>query len=368
MGDSAREPSDRLELLRVQQLLPQLAIVGDVAIVDDDDPLAVLATAVPDRLDRAPGAVAVAQPELHRFHLFTGDDGGEGLLDVVDVLLVQQRETRQADELLRLAAEHALHRRALEETRAVHGENRDHLRGVLDQRPKQQLAAAQEGVGPVPLGHVLTDRDDPGDDTRLVVLEGAAPADVAALAGAGPDRAVEVRPDLSCFETLEVVGANVGIVVEPIEPVAADDLLAGPAGQLEESLVRERGLPLRVDGGCDQGQALERFAVALVRLEQRSLRGQLLGDVPEGPDAADDLAVEPLRHRVTLDRPAVGELEEVLGGDRPVLAGDRCLAAAELVRVGQATGDVVEDSVVVARSRSRTEGSARAPTRHGCWR
>ena len=61
--DAAGEPSDRLELLRVQQLLLQQALIGDVPVVDDDDPLAVLSAPAPDRLDRAPGAVAVAKPE-----------------------------------------------------------------------------------------------------------------------------------------------------------------------------------------------------------------------------------------------------------------------------------------------------------------
>ena len=171
--DPARKPSDRLELLRVQQLLLQLALVGDVAVVDDDDPLAVLAAPAPDRLDPAPGAIAVAQPELGRAGLLAREDRGERLLDVLEVVLVQQRKARPADELLGRPAEHALDRRALVEARAVGGEDRDHVGGVLDQRPEQLLAAAQEGVGPVPLGHVLADRGDPGDSARLVVLERA---------------------------------------------------------------------------------------------------------------------------------------------------------------------------------------------------
>ena len=152
MCDPARKPSDRLELLRVQQLLLQLALVGDIPVVDDDDPLAVLAAAAADRLDPAPGAVAVLQLELDRAGLLARQDRGERRLDVLEVVLVQQRKARPADELLGRPAEHALDRGALVEAGAVGGEDRDHVGRVLDQRPEQLLTAAQERLGPVPLG------------------------------------------------------------------------------------------------------------------------------------------------------------------------------------------------------------------------
>src|SRR4029078_11524056 len=54
--DTAGEPSNRLELLRVQELLLQKALIGDVPVVDDDDPLAVLAPPPTERLDGTPVA------------------------------------------------------------------------------------------------------------------------------------------------------------------------------------------------------------------------------------------------------------------------------------------------------------------------
>ena len=345
--DPARKPSDRLELLRVQQLFLQLALVGDIPVVDDHDPLAVLAAPAADRLDPAPGAVAVLQLELDRAGLLARQDRGERRLDVLEVVLVQQRKARPADELLGLPAEYALDRRALVEAGAVGGEDRDHVGCVLDQRPEQLLTAAQEGLGPVPLGHILADRGDPADCARLVVLERAAPRDVAALAGARPDRALEVRPDLALLQLLQEVGPDIGVVVEEVEPVVADDLLAAPAGQLEQEVVRERDGPVRIDPDPDEGDRLERLAMALIRLAQRPLRGELVGDVAEGPDAADDLAPEPLRCRVALDRPAVGQVEDVMGGDLPVLRGDLVHAADELIRVGHAVADAGDDGLAV---------------------
>ena len=104
--------------------------------------------------------------------------------------------------------------------------------------------------------------------------------------------------------------------------------------------------PVRVDPDPDQGDRLERLAMALIRLAQRPLRGQLLGDVAKGPDAPDDLAAEPLRRRVALDRPAVHQLEDVAGGDRAVLV-DLVHAADELLRLGHAVEDAGGDRLEV---------------------
>ena len=116
-----------------------------------------------------------------------------------------------------------------------------------------------------------------------------------------------MRSDLAQLHLLEEVGPDIGVVVEALEPVVADDLLAAPAGQLEQEVVRERDGPVRVDPGSDEADVLQRLAVALLRLPQRPLRRELRGDVAEAPHAADDLAAEPLRRRVALERPAVGE-------------------------------------------------------------
>ena len=83
------------------------------------------------------------------------------------------------------------------------------------------------------------------------------------------------------------------------------------------------------------------------RLRSASSCGQLLGDVAEAPDAADDLAAEPLRRRVALDRPAVDELEDVVGHGLRVLV-DLGHAADELVRVGEAAQHAAEGGCVVA--------------------
>ena len=108
--------------------------------------------------------------------------------------------------------------------------------------------------------------------------------------------------------------------------------------------------------------------MAQIRLAQRPLRGELVGDVAKGPHAADDLAAEPLRRRVALDRPAVDQLEDVMGGDRPVLAGDLVHAADELLRVGHAVEDAGDDGVAVGGLEHMLRDLPELRDTPGCWR
>jgi len=95
------------------------------------------------------------------------------------------------------------------------------------------------------------------------------------LAAAGADRALEVCPDVAARHAIEVVRPHRRIVVEALEPVAADDLMPLPAGELEEEVVREGEDALGIDPDCDQRDALERLA--------KPLFGIALGRFPSGP-------------------------------------------------------------------------------------
>ena len=133
VGDAAGQPSDRFELLRVQELLPEPPLLGDVSIVHDHDPLVVLSATATNRLDRAPRPVAVAEPSLDRPRLLAGEHCSKSLVHGLVVVGMQQRKAPRADDRIGREAEHALDRRALVEARAVGGEDRDHVRGVFDQ-------------------------------------------------------------------------------------------------------------------------------------------------------------------------------------------------------------------------------------------
>ena len=240
VGDAAGEPSNRLELLRMQQLLLQQALIGHVSVVDDDDPVAVLPAPATDRLDRAPGSVLVAKPDLDRHRFLAREHRSERLPYRLVVVGVQQRKALRAEDLLGGIAEHALDRRALVEARAVGGEHRDRVGGVLDQRAEQLFAGAQ-----------------------------------------------------------------------------------------------------------------------------RLLCGQLLGDVAEAPHAADDLAAQPLRRRVALDRPAVDQLEDVV---RHALTGPRRSPSpgARTRPARRGCPGRCRAPRRRRRCRARTAGSARARRTGGC--
>ena len=68
------------------------------------------------------------------------------------------------------------------------------------------------------------------DPVQITVEVAAAPVDVTPLARPSPDRAVEMGPEVGQLDTLEVIRADVGVVVEELEPVLADHLLAADPG------------------------------------------------------------------------------------------------------------------------------------------
>jgi len=150
------------------------------------------------------------------------------------------------------------------------------------------LAKPELLLGSPALGDVLADRDDAVDRARLVALDRAAPAHAPGLPEAGLHRALEVLSDLASRHAVEVVPTDVRIIVEALEPVMADDLVARPTGQLDQEVVGERDDSSGIDPRCDQGDILERLPVPLFRLAQSLLSRELLGDVAEAPDAADD--------------------------------------------------------------------------------
>ncbi len=226
----AGEATDSLELLRVQELLLELEPLGDVAVVQDYDLLAVPLVQAADGLDRAPASVSVAQAQSDRRRLLACEDRGEDRVRTFGVVRMAEREVLRADELLRLPPEDALHRRALVQARPVWGQDCDHVRGVLDQRAEVLLALTQRFMRLKPFGDVLADRDEAGRCSGRVAQERAAPVDRPLLAVARADRALEMWLDLTAGHAVEVVLSHGLVVPEVVEPVLADDLLAAPAG------------------------------------------------------------------------------------------------------------------------------------------
>ncbi len=118
----------------------------------------------------------------------------------------------------------------------------------------------------------------------------------------------------------------------------------------EHALDRRALVEARAVGGEHRdcvGRVLDQGAEQFLPATQRLLRGELLGDVTEAPHAADDLAAQPLRRRVALDRPAVDELEDVVRHAPRVLV-DLGHPADELIGVGEAADHAAECRRVVA--------------------
>ena len=172
----ARPVSDVVERLVAKLLLERLAL-GDVAVVDDDAADGrVVEQVLGDRLERSPGAVGVAGPELDR-HLGAARGRDVG----------QRRGQRWRDRLggrPRSPAgrsrssgrrQDALDGRALVADQTVLAQDEDAVRGVLDERPEALLAALQVHQQQ-PLG-------------RRLLLEPAV------LAGQDARRATERKPD-----------------------------------------------------------------------------------------------------------------------------------------------------------------------------
>ncbi len=259
MGDPAGEAPDSLELLRVDELLAELPLLGDVAVVGDEDRPAAALVEPADPLDPAPAAVAVPEAELVRRKLSSVEHRDEVRVHLAGVVRVDERRVLPADELRGLPAQHPLDRGALVDARPVREDHGDHVARVLDQRPEVLLALAEGVVRGPALGHVLAQRDDPGRGAELVALEDAAPADLAQPTVPGADRALEVGVDRAPLHAVEEVRLHLGVVVEELEPVVAEHLVARPAGQLEQKRVDERDGAGDVDPRGDQRDPLQRL-------------------------------------------------------------------------------------------------------------
>ena len=163
--DAVRQAGQRIvERLPRELLLERLAL-GDVARVDDDPADGGMVEQVgADRLQVAPGAVAVEAAEVDgglggRVGGADGEGGGHagrvlGVGEVVEAGAVQG---------VRRVAEDALDGRAVPEDDAVRPEDGHQVRAVLDERAEPILALAQGGLG------LLAGADVAGDDDAVGV-------------------------------------------------------------------------------------------------------------------------------------------------------------------------------------------------------
>jgi hypothetical protein len=287
--DPAREPAHRLELLRVEELLAQRPLVGDVTVVDDDDRLAVVAPQPADGLDGAPRAVAVAQADLDRLRLLAREDRGEDVRDPGLVAAADERERGHADQLGGLPADDALDGRALVQRRPVRGDQRDRVRRVLDQRPEELLTAAQHLLRLALRGHVRPERDDALRLALVVADDQAAPRERPPAAVAREDLSLVVRRQVAVVDgAAHALAELVGVGDEAGEPVLAQHLLPRPAGQAEQVVVREGEPAVEVERERGHGDVLERLPEAALE-ERRLVRGRSGHDrwnTPLRPDSS----------------------------------------------------------------------------------
>ena len=315
--DTTGEPSDRFELLRVHQLLLQKVLIGDVPIVDDDHPLAVLGAPASDRLDRAPVAVAVAKPGQDRHRFLAREHRSERPLHGLAVVRVQQRKGLRAQELLGRVAEHALDGRTLVEACAVGGEHRDRVGRVLDQRAEQFLAGAQcflrgELLGDVAEAPHTTDDVIAQPLRRRVALDRPAVEELEDITR----HALGVFVDLSHpADELLRVGEAVDHAAERCRVVTGVEHGLRDRPQLDERAVVGRDLAFHVDdedrvGGrveCGLEQGVRAFTGGFGLLQSRHVE----------PDASDESGLAVL---VEHERGADAEPHQpAVGGANPVL-------------------------------------------------
>ena len=115
----------------------------DVAAVHDHAAdVGIAEQVVHRRLERAPAAAALLEPELHRLHAFDRRLGDRGQHRVVIVGMDAVLKSG-AEEVVGAVAEEALHRGALIENVASGIDHRGDVGGVLDERAETALVLAQ---------------------------------------------------------------------------------------------------------------------------------------------------------------------------------------------------------------------------------
>ena len=171
--DPAGELTDRFHLLRLAQLLLELAPLGDVARVDDDGADGGVAEAVDaDPFHDPPRAVGVMEPDFfHDRRAGFADGLGQAHADELAILRVQEIEDRSSHHLLRRPSEMADRRGAEIRDAPLGVDQQQRVGAVLDQRAEALFAGAQRRLG-VPALHFLGVQRERVADGALQALDG----------------------------------------------------------------------------------------------------------------------------------------------------------------------------------------------------